>query len=75
MPLNKIIKEKEEESLNIYKVSPVACCIFTKRPSIEVFIIYLHEVEEQLRHDEKEPARVLDKLPRIYHTFTDIFDR
>ncbi len=69
------MKEKEEESLNICEVSPVACRIFTKRPSIEVFIIHLHEVEEQLRHDEKEPARVLDKLPRIYYTFTDVFDR
>jgi len=46
IPLNKIIKEKEEESLNIYEVSLVAYRIFIKRPSIEVFIIYLYKVEE-----------------------------
>jgi len=46
IPLNKIVKEKEEESLNIYKVLPITYRIFIKRPSIEVFIIYLHEIEE-----------------------------
>ncbi len=53
MPLNKIIKEKEEESLAIYEVLPVAYRIFIKRPGIEVFIIYLYKIEEQLRYNKR----------------------
>jgi len=75
MPLNKIVKETEEETLDICEVSPVACRMFAKRPGVEVFMIHLHEVEEQLRHDEKEPVSVLDKLPGTHHAFADVFDR
>ena len=37
---------QDEEPLDICEVSPIACKKFTKRPGVEVFIIYLHEMEE-----------------------------
>ncbi len=66
---------QEDEPLDICEVSPVACKKFARRPGVEVFMIHLHEVEEQLRHEEKEPTDVLGKLPKTYHTFADVFDR
>jgi len=75
MPLNKIVKEKEEESINICEVSPLACKKFAKRPGVEVFIIYLYKVEEQLRYNEKEPTNVLVKLLLNHYIFTDVFNR
>ena len=68
------MKEKEEESINICKVSPLAYKKFAKRPGVEVFIIYLYKVEERLRHDKKEPTNVLAKLPPNYYIFTNVFD-
>ncbi len=32
-------------------------------------------MEEQLRHDEKEPTNVLAKLLPNYYIFTDVFNR
>ncbi len=69
------MKEKEEESLNICEVSPLAYKKFAKRPGVEVFIIHLYKVEERLQHDKKEPTNVLAKLPLNHYIFTDVFNR
>jgi len=66
---------QEDEPLDICEVSPLACKKFARRPGVEVFMIHLHEVEERLRHDEKEPTAVLEKLPPTHHAFADVFDR